>query len=203
MAGLCSLGLFAGLPLVESLVARDTGSALPYELHPVKIAPPLPPPPPPETPPPESPNPPPRPKPPAPRYVLPVAARLSLDLALGEDAGDFALNFQVRRPDLIDEDTFAFALQEIDQPPRAMVRMRPIYPPLARARSLEGEVQVEFVVGIDGAVYAAEVMASAPPGVFDASALHAVQRWRFEPGTLGGEPVPVRVRQRLQFSLER
>lgn len=86
--------------------------------------------------------------------------------------------------------------------PVATERSPPTFP--ARARSLDqsGSVTLSFVVDVDGSVQDVSVVASTPPGVFDAAAVDAVEGWRFEPGRHEGSPVAVRVRQTLVFELE-
>ena len=46
------------------------------------------------------------------------------------------------------------------------------------------------------------VVESDPPDTFDDAAIEAARGWRFEPGRDEGNPVAVRVRQTLRFSLE-
>lgn len=73
-----------------------------------------------------------------------------------------------------------------------LVRVEPRYPERALARGLEGRVLVEFTIGRSGAVSEARVIASEPPGVFDAAALEAVRQWRYTPRVVDGEPVQQR-----------
>jgi protein TonB len=47
------------------------------------------------------------------------------------------------------------------------------------------------------------VLKSEPAGTFDDAAVRAVRGWRFQPATYQGQPVAVRVEQRLAFDLER
>lgn len=84
--------------------------------------------------------------------------------------------------------------------PRAVVA--PDYPFAARRDGVEGSVEVEFTVGVDGRVSDAQVVGAEPAAVFDQSALTALQRWRFEPRTVACAPVAARVRQQLQFRLD-
>ena len=64
---------------------------------------------------------------------------------------------------------------------RAISTPSPRYPPEAYRSGTQGEVQVEFTVGTDGAVSNARVVRATPPRVFDREALAAVKRWRFQP----------------------
>lgn len=86
-------------------------------------------------------------------------------------------------------------------PPRAPeVVFRPAlrYPPIAERRRLEGSVEIEFTIGIDGSVSQLEVLRSQPEGVFDREALAAMERWRFAP-----PEAPMRARRTLEFKLAR
>ena len=139
-----------------------------------------------------------------PRPRLPLRANLRLDLALGDVTGDFALDFAVATPGIEAGDAdYIFDITEIDAPPRYISGIIPVYPPRARVQRIEGIVQLEFVVGLDGKVRGAKVIRATPEDIFDDAALRAVNRWTFKPGSRAGRPVVVRVRQDLQFSLER
>lgn len=134
--------------------------------------------------------------------LIPMKAALSLDLALGNMAGDFALDFPVR-PDVgLASRDMVFALSDIDKVPQARVRLQPVYPVHARMRRVEGLVVVEFVVGEDGRTREIRVVHSQPGNVFVNAAVRAVRRWRFRPGTKDGRPVAVRLRQKFTFRLE-
>lgn len=83
-------------------------------------------------------------------------------------------------------------------PPAAMpapAQLRPLstpaprYPADALRAGTQGEVMVEFTVGVDGSVSNARVVRADPPRTFDREALAAVRRWRFEPVL---EPVTTR-----------
>jgi protein TonB len=194
--------IFAGLPLLDSLfhqsgerlTLRDVTRAVPP-------APP-PPPPPPERPPDERP-PTPRLARERPRLLMPMQASLSLQTAPGNLAGDFAL-------DLVFADTamgtnpeeYIFEVEDLDVPLQPLQRIRPVYPPRARNLQLAGTVELEFVVTPEGTVQGERVVAAIPEGVFEEAALRAVRRWTFVPGTRSGQPIAVRVRQNLTFSLE-
>lgn len=61
----------------------------------------------------------------------------------------------------------------------------PDYPAAARRSGQEGTVKVEFTVGEDGRVLAAEVASASPWPLLNDSAVHAVRnRWRFREGPL-------------------
>jgi len=96
----------------------------------------------------------------------------------------------------------AWGIEDMDQVPQPLARLEPVYPARARLRRQEGAVVLEFVVDGDGITRDIEVVQSEPPGVFDAAAAGAVERWRFRPGMKDGRAVAVRVRQKMTFKLE-
>jgi protein TonB len=78
------------------------------------------------------------------------------------------------------------AVPEGDDTPRVVVQPRPLYPVAARSLGVEGQVRLRLSVLPDGAVERAAVVACSRPGVgFEAAALEAVKRWRYEPAAPG------------------
>ncbi|MGO4701884.1 energy transducer TonB [Dyella sp. 2RAB6] len=80
-------------------------------------------------------------------------------------------------------------------------RVEPYYPDDARRTRRQGWVDVRFTVEADGSVSHAGVIGAEPRNVFDRSALTAVERWQFTPGTRDGAAVPMEMRQRIEFHL--
>lgn len=80
--------------------------------------------------------------------------------------------------------------------------VEPDYPGEARRRQVEGSVELQFVVGSNGRVKEVEVVDSTPPGVFDAEAVAAVKRWRYDARREDGVPVDAQARVRLEFRLD-
>ena len=131
------------------------------------------------------------------RDLLPLQVALGLDIGLGSSYGDFSLNF----PSL-ELSGLVFELSEVDQPPQPIVKILPFYPPGARARGLEGRVELAFVVDAGGEVRDIEVISCTPGTVFVNSAVRALGHWRFKPALLRGRAVAARVRLPLLFRLE-
>jgi periplasmic protein TonB len=75
------------------------------------------------------------------------------------------------------------------QPPKKVVDVAPIYPPIALAARKPGLVILQAVIEEDGSVREVKVLRSDP--LFDQSAMDAVKRWRFTRPTLNGQPIPV------------
>jgi protein TonB len=86
--------------------------------------------------------------------------------------------------------------------PSPIVRVNPVYPPRPLQRGTEGWVEVEFTITEAGGVSDSRVTNSQPGSVFDRAALRAVDRWKYEPMLVDGQPAPrPGVRTRILFQL--
>ena len=87
--------------------------------------------------------------------------------------------------------------------PRLVREVKPQYTRLAMKAGIHGTVVTEIIVRKDGTVGTAVVVRSLDQTFgLDQEALKAVRQWRFEPGTLKGEPVDVVVSIELTFTLK-
>lgn len=77
----------------------------------------------------------------------------------------------------------------------------PSYPSMALDRSIEGWVELEFVVDASGDVKQVSIVESEPARTFDSAAVRAVKKWKFEPAKRDGKPVDSQERKRLVFQL--
>jgi len=80
--------------------------------------------------------------------------------------------------------------------PALIEQVRPVYPAAARSLRAEGRVTLRLAVLPDGSVGGATVLECSRKGLgFEAAALEAVKRWRYEPVSLqaGARRVVVRV----------
>lgn len=80
-------------------------------------------------------------------------------------------------------------------------RIPPQYPRDAARGGITGWVQLEVLVNADGSVRSAKVVDAKPRGVFEASAVQAVMRWKFKPKIENGKPVEQRGSQKIEFNL--
>src|SRR5258707_1177705 len=85
-------------------------------------------------------------------------------------------------------------------PPRAVKRVEPVYPDVGRKAKIQGIVILETIIDRDGNVTDVRVLKGLPLGL-DQSAIDAVKRWKFEPGRLNGQPVPVIFTLTVNFML--
>lgn len=92
--------------------------------------------------------------------------------------------------------------EQLFMAPRPIKQSAPHYPDPARRHGLQGATQVLFVVGKDGDVLDAVATSSTDP-VFVDSAVKAVRKWKFEPGSIDGKPVNTRCRIVIPFKFRR
>ena len=107
-----------------------------------------------------------------------------------------------------------------DGTPKLVHKVNPAYPAEAKADKAEGMFLIDVVIGKDGAVREAKVVASSPtPGRIDnaapkgtsaalqgdarlaKAALEAVQGWRYEPILKNGRPVEAKMTITINFKL--
>ena len=90
----------------------------------------------------------------------------------------------------------------IEASPDYAINPKPVYPRSAIRRNYEGTVILLVEVLRDGTVREVQILESSGHTILDRSALKAVRRWRFKPGTQGGEPVTMKVKVPLVFKLK-
>jgi protein TonB len=116
-------------------------------------------------------------------------------IAVEFDAAGFGLNME----------DFGFDVTQVDKAPRAIRRVNPVYPFSAKRRGVRATVTIRCLVDKDGnpqKIVAAECDPEDAIDIFGPPAVAAVQKWRFSPGEIGGDPVPTRVAFRIIFELE-
>jgi len=95
-----------------------------------------------------------------------------------------------------------FGVVDLDQPLITLTRMPPIYPLGAKRRGIEGSVTVRFIVNEQGSVEKATIIEAQPPDTFEEAVLRCVSGWRFQPGTVDGQPVRVWAETTIHFTLD-
>jgi len=78
-------------------------------------------------------------------------------------------------------------------------RAAPVYPPEAKAAGIQGTVQLDVLIGVDGGVKRINAMAGPPMLVSAAEA--AVRQWRYRTTLLNGNPVEVITQISVNFKL--
>jgi TonB family protein len=80
--------------------------------------------------------------------------------------------------------------------------LQKFYPEKAREEGRQATVVMDIHIGQDGKINAVEVVQSGDPD-FEAAAIHVAQLLRFKAACVNGQPVAVKMRQAIQFKLER
>jgi protein TonB len=82
---------------------------------------------------------------------------------------------------------------------RLIYQPKPEYPEVAKMTRTEGAVEFEAVIGKDGTIEELKVLRGHP--LLVKAALDAVQRWRYQPTLLNGEPIEVVTEITVNFKL--
>lgn len=88
----------------------------------------------------------------------------------------------------------------------ALTRTRyvpPQFPTAAREKGIDGWVDLQFLVGSDGAVSDVAVVGAQPVGIFEQAAQDAVRHWRYQAVMRDGQKVSQRARVRVRFAVQR
>jgi protein TonB len=80
-----------------------------------------------------------------------------------------------------------------------ILRVQPLYPPLARQARIQGQVVLRAVISRNGAIENLQVLGGHPMLV--QSAINAVKQWRYRPYSLNGEAVEVETQVTVNFVL--
>ncbi len=75
------------------------------------------------------------------------------------------------------------------------------YPTGPARNRVEGWIEVEFSVLINGSVGDVSIVDEEPRGVFGRHARQSVSRWKFTPRYVDGKPVETRIRQIIRYEL--
>ncbi|MEN8006255.1 MAG: TonB family protein [Candidatus Krumholzibacteriota bacterium] len=85
-----------------------------------------------------------------------------------------------------------------------IVKIAPVYPPVAQSRGIEGYCIVEYTVTAAGTTRDVAVVEAEPTGIFDKVSIAAALKFKYRPRVVNGEPIEVRgVRNRFVYQLER
>ena len=86
-------------------------------------------------------------------------------------------------------------------PPVFTKRYRPEYPKDALAARIQGSVTLACTLGPDGTIYDFEIIESLGDWAygFEYSAIASLKRWKYEPSTENGTPIPFRMVLKISF----
>jgi periplasmic protein TonB len=87
--------------------------------------------------------------------------------------------------------------------PRVLERVEPEYPEDLRAARVEGTVVISGIVPKEGGRLQDPKVERSDDARLSSFALDAVSRWKFQPGTVKGEPTDVLFEVTIRFSVDR
>lgn len=96
---------------------------------------------------------------------------------------------------------FVFEAFELDEQPRPIAKVPPVYPYKAREQGIEGIVQIKMLINIDGTIGDLIIIDARPRNLFEEAVLKTVPRWKFSPGKIEGKPVTAWVVTTVRFEL--
>lgn len=88
----------------------------------------------------------------------------------------------------------------VEEYPEVITAPKPEYPSIAQQANVDGQVELQVLVGKDGHVKDVKVVKSIP--MLDAAAIAAAKQYIFKPALSNNRPVAVWVRVPMRFSLQ-
>jgi periplasmic protein TonB len=85
-------------------------------------------------------------------------------------------------------------------PPRQTYSAEVKYPAVAKVAKVEGVVVIDAIIDEQGNVVQAHVVSG--PGLLVGAALQAVEKWKYEPTRLNGQPVSIEMEVNVHFNLQ-
>ena len=85
------------------------------------------------------------------------------------------------------------------KPAKLLTSVPPLYPTFAKNQRVEGDVRVDAMVDVNGRVTAAKAVSG--PTLLQQAAVDALRQWKYQPATLDGKPVPMRLTVTIQFRI--
>lgn len=79
--------------------------------------------------------------------------------------------------------------------------VKPVYPPEAKAKGIQGTVKLEATIGTDGAVKDLKVLGG--PEELVPPSLEAVKQWMYEPTLMNGQAVEVITEIDVNYTLKK
>jgi TonB family protein len=83
---------------------------------------------------------------------------------------------------------------------RLLSTVPPVYPSLARSQRISGDVRVEALIDASGKVSTMKVISG--PTLLHQAAMDSLRQWKYQPATLNGTPVAMRLTATVQFHLQ-
>ncbi len=86
------------------------------------------------------------------------------------------------------------------KPPRPISTPRPMYPQIARAARIQGDVVIDAVIDTNGNISQMKLISGHPMLV--GAAMEALRQWKYEPTYLDEQPVSIELNVTISFSMQ-
>ncbi len=86
------------------------------------------------------------------------------------------------------------------QQPKLLSSVAAVYPPLARAQGVQGDVTIDALIDANGKVSATNVLTGNP--LLQKAAVDSLRLWKYQPAKLNGEPIPIHINVTIAFHLK-
>jgi TonB family protein len=127
--------------------------------------------------------------------------RMTMDPNPGKNAAVFVPGNAYQEPFQKSGSPEAIRVPAQRQQENLIMKVDPVYPPLALRDRVEGVVRLRIVVGKDGRVSSVNLVSGHP--VLAPAATEAVGQWVYKPTLLNGEPVEVTTEVEVTFTLDK
>ena len=85
------------------------------------------------------------------------------------------------------------------QQPKLLSSVAAVYPSLARAQHVQGDVTIDALIDATGKVAATNVLTGNP--LLQKAAIDSLRLWKYQPARLNGEPIPIHINVTVTFRL--
>jgi TonB family protein len=97
---------------------------------------------------------------------------------------------------------YTFDINELQNNPKKISGINPIYPIKAKFNEIDGFVEIEYIIDVQGNIKNIRIIKSQPDKIFEDSVLNAVKNWKYESGMINNKPVEFKVRKKISFFME-
>jgi protein TonB len=86
------------------------------------------------------------------------------------------------------------------QQPKLLASVAAVYPPLARAQRVQGDVVIDALIDTSGKVSTTKIITGHP--LLQNAAADSVRLWKYQPAQLNGQAIPIHINVTVTFRLQ-
>jgi TonB family protein len=84
--------------------------------------------------------------------------------------------------------------------PKLLASVAAVYPPVARARHVQGDVVIDALIDTTGKVTAMKIITGNP--LLQSAAVDSLRLWKYQPAQLNGQVIPIHINVTITFHLQ-